>query len=41
MEYDILTIIDISARCVLAIGIVSGMVFFITLNVRFKGGDEE
>jgi hypothetical protein len=36
MEYDIITIIDIGARCFVMIAIVSGMVGFITMNVKYR-----
>tara|TARA_R100000152_G_C6745859_1_gene169464 strand:- start:42 stop:170 length:129 start_codon:yes stop_codon:yes gene_type:complete len=41
MEYDTLTIIDIIGRCMLVVGLVSGMVLFITTNVRYKDKDIE
>ena len=40
MEYDILTIIDIFGRCLLVLGIVGGMLLFITTNVRYKDRSE-
>jgi len=36
MEYDMLTIIDIAGRCIVMIAIVSGMMAFITMNVKYK-----
>tara|TARA_Y100000034_G_C6746505_1_gene331579 strand:+ start:605 stop:724 length:120 start_codon:yes stop_codon:yes gene_type:complete len=36
MEYDILTIIDIAGRCIVVLAIVSGMVAFLTMNIRYK-----
>jgi len=36
MEYDVITIIDIGFRCLITIAIVSGMVGFITMNVKYR-----
>ena len=41
MEYDILTIIDITGRCIVVVAIVSGMVAFITMNVKFRDRSDD